>query len=185
MSADDDIVAAAKRGDTSAWHQLYEAHAGRLIVWLRTMPSGDAAASAEDIAADAWLTAASKVAQFHGTQDEFAGWLFGIARKASANVRRRSLRRRTTPAWSPEEHLDAASEDEAPIVQLEWIRSLLSGLAPRERDVVVCLDVVGLDVRTTATALDLSENAVRVAHHRGLARLRRSQEPASTSSAWR
>jgi RNA polymerase sigma-70 factor, ECF subfamily len=38
--------------------------------------------------------------------------------------------------------------------------------------VVACIDVVGLDVTSTAAALDMTATAVRVAHHRALKRLR-------------
>jgi RNA polymerase sigma-70 factor (ECF subfamily) len=37
---------------------------------------------------------------------------------------------------------------------------------------VGCIDVIGLDVATTARALGMSTTAVRVARHRGLRRLR-------------
>ncbi len=49
---------------------------------------------------------------------------------------------------------------------------LLSHLSERERQVVACIDVVGLDVAATAAALQMSATAVRVARHRGLRRLR-------------
>ena len=55
---DDDVVAAAKRGDQDAWRALYRAHAGRLVVWLETRSGSDRAVAAEDVAAQTWLTAA-------------------------------------------------------------------------------------------------------------------------------
>ena len=97
MSADDELVQRAKRGDSNAWRELYRAHAGRLVVWLRTRPTGDVAVAPEDLAAEAWLTAAQKIADFTGSADQFAGWLFGIARNLAANARRRSVRRDTHP----------------------------------------------------------------------------------------
>lgn len=97
--ADDDLISRAKGGDPDAWRELYRAHAGRLLVWLGGRPSGDSALSAEDLAADAWLTAASKIAEFSGAStSDFAGWLFGIARNLASTTQRRSFRRRTDPA---------------------------------------------------------------------------------------
>jgi RNA polymerase sigma-70 factor (ECF subfamily) len=49
---------------------------------------------------------------------------------------------------------------------------LLSKLPERERQVVACLEVVGLDVASTATALGMTDSAVRVARHRALKKLR-------------
>jgi RNA polymerase sigma-70 factor, ECF subfamily len=53
-----------------------------------------------------------------------------------------------------------------------WISWVLSHLPARERQVVACLEVVGLDVASTAAALGMNASAVRVAHHRALKKLR-------------
>lgn len=170
MSSDDRIVAAAKHGDADAWRNLYRAHAGRLLVWLRRRPLSDGAVTAEDLAAETWLTAASKVAGFTGSSDDFAGWLFGISRNLEANARRRESRRRTAPL--PDIEPDPVPGPEQAYVGQDWVRSTLAGLPERERDVVTCLDVIGLDIAATAAALGISPVAVRVARHRGLKRLR-------------
>ena len=154
------------------------AHAGRLVVWLHTLTGGDAAVSPEDLASEAWLTAADKIGGFEGSSSEFAGYLFGIARLLALNDRRRAGRRRTSAADPAD--LTAMSPTTEPIREIEdmsWIRSRLAGLPPREREVVACLEVVGLDVATTATILGLSPTAVRVARHRGLRKLRAGREP--------
>jgi RNA polymerase sigma-70 factor, ECF subfamily len=177
VSVDDDLVGRAKRGDAAAWRELYRAHAGRLVVWLRTRPSGDSAVAAEDLASEAWLTAAEKIAGFTGTSSEFAGWLFGIARKHNANVRRRSLRRGTRAADLDTDERFGVPGPEPALAHQDWVTRALATLPPRERDVVGCIDVVGLDAEATARALDISAVAVRVARHRGLRRLRRLMAP--------
>lgn len=172
MSSDDELVARAKRGDAEAWRALYRDHAGRLLAWLSTRPPADAAVTAEDLAAEAWLVAADKIHTFHGSSTEFAGWLFGIARKLGANVHRRSQRRRTDPSdvQALGDHAPIEGPESAYAVK-DWVIRALAGLPARERDVVGCREVVGLDVQATATALGISPVAVRVAHHRGLRRL--------------
>jgi RNA polymerase sigma-70 factor (ECF subfamily) len=175
LAADDETISRAKDGDSEAWRALYTAHAGRLLVWLRSQPSGDAGVAAEDLASETWLTAASRIADFRGSSDEFAGWLFGIARFQARNIERRSRRRMTSPATT--ETLDFRSARHSPEAGAGpetqgWIVWLLSHLSERERQVVACIDVVGLDVASTAAALDMSATAVRVARHRGLRRLR-------------
>ncbi|MBO9521241.1 MAG: sigma-70 family RNA polymerase sigma factor [Nocardioidaceae bacterium] len=175
--ADGALVDRARDGDAAAWAQLYRAHAGRLVAWLAHLTSPDVAASAEDLAAEAWLTAAEKVHEFRGDDDAFAGWLFGIARHHAQNARRRSARRGTSPVGQVEDALgDTAILHalEADVVADQWIHQALASLPTREREVIACIDVVGLDVAGTATALDISQVAVRVARHRGLARLRRT-----------
>jgi RNA polymerase sigma-70 factor (ECF subfamily) len=175
VSSDDDVVARAKRGDAEAWRALYRAHGGRLLVWLSTRPTGDAAVAPDDLAAEAWLTAAEKVADFHGTSSEFAGWLFGIARNLAGNTRRRGARRETYPTDLHSVDVGpAVSSPEPSYAARDWVVRALETLPPRERQVVGCIDVVGLDAATTAAALGMSAVSVRVARHRGLARLRRS-----------
>ena len=129
----------------------------------------------EDLASDTWLTAASRIADFRGSSSDFAGWLFGIARLQARNVERRSMRRMTSPAAT--ETLEVDNRRQAPDAGTGpeadgWVTWLLSHLPERERQVVACIDVVGLDVASTAAALDMKATAVRVARHRGLRRLR-------------
>ena len=179
--SDDELVERAKAGDTHAWRELYRAHAGRLLVWLNTRPSEDAAISSEDLAAEAWLTAAQKIKEFHGSSSDFAGWIFGIARNLAANSRRRSLRRVTQPTSEvPETTYDDGPEPL--LVARDWVAHALRALPPRERDVVACMDVVGLDAESTARALGMSPVAVRVARHRGLKKLRVAQAQERTVS---
>jgi len=174
--SDDDVVRRAKSGDGQAWRELYRAHAGRLVVWLGVRPSEDAAVAAEDLAAEAWLTAARKIHEFTGTSSDFGGWLFGIARNLSSNSLRRSRRRSTDPVSEPPEHGHAEGPEPA-LVARDWVAFALRDLPPRERDVIACTEVVGLDVESTARALGMSAVAVRVARHRALKRLRRTQSP--------
>lgn len=172
---DDEVISRARAGDELAWARLYAAHAGRLVVWLRTMPSGDAAATPEDIAADAWLTAAQNLQKFTGGSDDFAGWLFSIARNVANNRRRTTTRRATTP-HDPDlaDGVDWGSDEDRTLTidGTDATRRLLAHLSPREAEVIACIDVVGLDVTSTSRALGLSATAVRVARHRGLKRLR-------------
>ena len=156
------------------------------MVWLRWLPLLDAAISADDVAAQAWLTAASKIHEFDGSDDAFAGWLFGIARRHSLNHYRRGVRRRTRPmdleslGESVSRH---AEEDLARVEDHDTTRRMLEHLSPREAEVIACIDVVGLDVRSTAAALEMTTTAVRVARHRGLVRLRNLLEKEGSASS--
>jgi RNA polymerase sigma-70 factor (ECF subfamily) len=172
----DALVAAARTGDERAWAQLYASIAGRLEAWLRWLPDLDAASSPEDIASQAWLTAASKIHEFRGSDDDFAGWLFGIARRHALNQYRKDVRRRTAPTDVQQDAdtlVDTAVDDVAGVDAQDRMRQLLAGLSPREAEVIACVDVIGLDVRGAAEALDMNPTAVRVARHRGLNRLRK------------
>lgn len=173
VTSDDELVAAAKRGDSEAWRELYRAHAGRLLLWLETRATAAGGDSAEDLAAATWLVAAEKVADFHGSSSDFAGWLFGIARNHASNARRRAGRRNGVVL-----HVDeTVPGPEAALVGEAWVRHALATLPERERDVITCLEVLDLDVAGTAQALGISAVAVRVARHRGLKKLRALPPP--------
>jgi RNA polymerase sigma-70 factor, ECF subfamily len=179
------VVTAAREGDQEAWTELYRRHAGRLVTWLRWLPTADAAWSAEDVAAQAWLTAASKIGEFSGSDDDFAGWLFAIARRHSLNHYRRGVRRRTSPSEvdpADEPLLTAPVDELGEVEDHDTTRRLLAHLSPREAEVITCVDVVGLDVRSAAAALGMNPTAVRVARHRGLNRLRKlmAEQPGET-----
>jgi RNA polymerase sigma-70 factor (ECF subfamily) len=175
-SRSDSLVSAARSGDQAAWRTLYGLHHRRLTTWLRTLPPGDALDSPEDLAADAWLLAAAKLGEFRGSDDDFAGWLFTLARNLAANSRRKALRRRTDPtAVEPDASgvWGIARDDVTVVDELDVTRELLSHLSRREAEVVACIDVVGLDVASTARVLGMRPTAVRVARHRALVRLRK------------
>lgn len=171
MSDDDDVIQRARGGDASAWRELYESLAGRLVLWLRTRPSGDPAASPEDLASEAWLVAAGRIADFTGGRAEFAGWLFGIARNHALNAARRTARRATDAS----ETVELGTEThELHVTGEDWVRFTLAQLPTREGEVLSAMEVSGLDAAATAAMLGISTTAVRVARHRGLARLRKS-----------
>jgi RNA polymerase sigma-70 factor (ECF subfamily) len=180
--ADDDVVTRAKSGDQWAWRELYTAHAGRLLLWLTTIGLGH---EAEDVAADAWTIAASKVNDFKGDTSDFAGWLFGIARNLALNSHRRTARRATFPHPIDDTlpldtlPLDTVADPAGVAAGRDLTRRLLAALPRREAEVVACVDVVGLDIAATARALGISATAVRVARHRALGRLRNqlAEEP--------
>jgi len=168
--ADDEVVTRAKSGDQRAWRELYTAHAGRLLLWLTTIGLGH---EAEDVAAEAWTTAASKVNDFKGDTSDFAGWLFGIARNLALNNHRRTARRATSPHPIDDTlPLDPVADPAGVAAGRDLTRRLLAALPRREAEVVACVDVVGLDNAATARALGISTAAVRVARLRALGRLR-------------
>lgn len=168
------VVARAKQGDADAWRELYDAHAGRLLLWLRQTPTGDPAADHEDLAMEAWTLAAARIADFDKDDDAFAGWLFTVARNHLLNTRRRTARRATHATAFPPDDTVSLETVTGPAEQAESVRLALASLPRREGEVIACVDVVDLDVATTARVLGISPAAVRMARRRGLARLRRA-----------
>jgi len=171
MTADDALVTLAKQGHPDAWRALYRQHGGRLVVWLQTRPTGDTMAAPEDIASEAWFVAAQKIADFEGSTSDFAGWLFGIARRLSDTARRTSERRATSPT-EVTELLGTVEGPHVDILANDWVRSKLAALPPRERSVIGLVYGLGIDPGTAANILGISRVSLRVTRHRGLKRLR-------------
>lgn len=164
-------MALARTGDAAAWADLYRLHGPRLVAWLRTRHIADAAICAEDLAAEAWAVTAAKIEHFVGDQVQFGGWLFVIAQRQASTCSRRSARRTTDPL-EPERMIDVAGAVAASGGDPRWVRAVLDALPPRERAAVALVDALGLDASGAAEMLGTTANAVRVARHRGIRRLR-------------
>lgn len=98
-------------------------------------------------------------------------WLYAIARFKLIDAFRRVNRSLEVPmvgdfdAPAPEPEESASSRD---------IDRAVATLPPREQAVVAAISVDGRSITETAGALDMTEGAVRVALHRGLARIART-----------
>jgi RNA polymerase sigma-70 factor (ECF subfamily) len=174
MPRDDDVIARAKAGEEEAWRELYLRHAHRLVALMRIVPTGDGAASEDDIAAYAWLQAAEHIADFSGTVDSFGGWLFSIARNRRARTRQRAMHSAAPIAVGSAQDLGESAYAGAVVEDqhLGEVADRLRVLPEKQRQVIALMDVLGYGVSDTAVALGMNATAVRVNRHRGLARLR-------------
>jgi RNA polymerase sigma-70 factor (ECF subfamily) len=95
----DDVLRAAQQGDGRALTALWRELQPSLLRYLRAVEPG----AAEDIASDTWLEVTRRLDRFSGSEREFRGWLFTIARHRLIDARRRAARHRTAPvAWLPD-----------------------------------------------------------------------------------
>jgi RNA polymerase sigma-70 factor, ECF subfamily len=97
-------------------------------------------------------------------------WLYAIARYKLVDAFRRQGRR---VEIETDVVAEAVAEPQAEIAR-EWeIDRALESLAPGQRSVVAAVSVDGRSISETARRLGMSETAVRVALHRGLAAIAR------------
>jgi RNA polymerase sigma-70 factor, ECF subfamily len=99
-----------------------------------------------------------------------APWLHAIARYKLIDAFRRRGRRVEIDIAEIE---DSYAEAEPDIVSDREIGRALNVLAPVQRSVVAAISVEGRSIGETAESLGMSENAVRVSLHRGLAAIAR------------
>ncbi|MHA6644767.1 sigma-70 family RNA polymerase sigma factor [Mesorhizobium sp. A623] len=92
-------------------------------------------------------------------------WVLSIARFKMIDAFRRRGRRVEVDIA---EFSEILAEPEKETVGPRDIERAVGGLAPSQRAVVTSLSIKGLSIGETASALDMTEAAVRVAFHRGL-----------------
>jgi RNA polymerase sigma factor (sigma-70 family) len=168
------VVDAARAGETWALEQLWLAYAGPVRGYLRLHRVPDA----DDLTSDVFLGAFRTIERFTGDEAAFRSWLFTIAHRRVADVRRAAGRR---PALEPldEPALPPEPAPDAEVLQRlaeERVQALCGRLAPDQRDVLLLRLVGGLTVDEVADALGKSSGAVKALQRRGLAALRRILE---------
>lgn len=166
---DDDLVAAARRGDRAAAAGLFERHWTR--AWRTAFSLTRSEPAADDVAQDAFEHAFANLGTFNG-RSTFATWLHRIVVNRSLNLLRDERRRAPYPAASAEATPVGEPSD----------RDLLAALdaLPEERRTVVVLRYwLGFAPSEIAELLDLPAGTVHSRLARALQDLRSHMEAAS------
>jgi RNA polymerase sigma-70 factor (ECF subfamily) len=168
-----EVLSAAQRGDEEAFAILWQDANPALVRYLRVLDSD----SAEDVAADTWVSVIRGLATFSGDELAWRGWLFTIARRRGIDDLRRRLRHPTSPLSPPEDGgrgvATDAAEEALGRLDTRAALELVATLPPLQAEVIVLRVVAGLPVETVAGIVGRSPGAVRVAAHRGLRALAR------------
>jgi RNA polymerase sigma-70 factor (ECF subfamily) len=167
------LMRAALDGDRAAYQTLLVELAPVLRVSARRgcQRVGLTPADAEDVVQETLLAIHLK-RQTWQVDMPIGPWIRAIARnKLIDALRRRSRRGREIDIDDLGDVLAAPPEEDRSVVS-EVVKHLHS-LAPGQRSVVQAVAVDGASIRDTAQKLLMSEGAVRVALHRGLATLAR------------
>lgn len=113
-------------------------------------------------------------------------WLWALTRHRVIDATRRLGRARRRTAATPVDDLaEVLAAPQPAVAPMAGERErLVAALPARERGVVAALGLEGLSVSAAAARFAISEGAVRVAFHRGLARLRRmaDDDPATAGT---
>ena len=133
--------------------------------------------AADDVAADTWVTVVKGLARFTGDEKAWRTWVFTTARRRAVDAGRRRTRAADRDrSFEPWPVFGGDARDPADVVvrrlDTDAALALVAALSPLQAEVVVLRVVAGLPVEDVARVVGRSNGAVRVAHHRGLARLR-------------
>jgi RNA polymerase sigma factor (sigma-70 family) len=132
---------------------------------------------AEDVTSETFERALRYRDSFDPRRGDAASWLIGISRRCIADA----MQGRETPTDDVPDVPDAGHE-ELVLDRLD-LRTAVSLLDERDRELVALRFGADLSARQIAEILELKTNAVEVALHRALARLRRTLEPGDASGA--
>jgi RNA polymerase sigma-70 factor (ECF subfamily) len=184
-SSDDELLAAARQGDSAALETLlvrYQPHLYRF--GLRMCGNVE---DAGDVAQESLISMARSVRDFRG-DSSVSSWLYTIARRFCIKKRRRS---KFAPAR--EQSLDAPAtgvarqfadprpNPEETATNRELAAALthaIDALEPSQREVLVLRDVEGLSAPEVAKVLGLSVDAVKSRLHRARVVIREALAPA-------
>jgi len=165
-----DWMRAANKGDAAAYNRLLTSLAPALRSAARRglgragLPLDDA----EDIVQETLLAIHLK-RQTWDASLPFGPWLRAIARNKLIDAMRRRGRRDHVPI---EEFAETLANDAAePTPVPARLDHHLQSLPERQRSAVTAISLDGASIREAAARLNMSEGAIRVALHRGLATL--------------
>lgn len=169
----DAVLRAAKAGEPWALEAIYRDLHPSVLGFLRHRAPQDA----EDLAADVFVAVAEGVGRFQGSEERFRSWVFTIAYRRLADLRRRASRRRTEPsAPAMLAELAMVGDAEHDTMLAIGTRSALARIAalPEAQAEVILLRVVAdLSVDDVARIVGRRAGAVRALQHRALQRLAR------------
>ncbi|GAC1542473.1 MAG: sigma-70 family RNA polymerase sigma factor [Acidimicrobiales bacterium] len=162
---------AARSGDPDAWEQLYR----HIYPKLRSyVVSRVGVPDAEDLVSETMTRAVAAIDGFRLAEAGFDGWLFGIARRVTADHNRRAFRHRAMPVAS----LDRSSvqpEPDASFARDEehaQLRAAMSRLRTEDQELLELRAAGRFSMEEIATILGKRPGAVRTAYSRALGRLR-------------
>ena len=164
------LLAAAQRGDERAFSVLYRDAQPVVLRYLRVAADS---ATAEDVAAETWVTVVRGLERFRGDEQRWRAWLVTTARRRAVDAGRLRDRYPTVPLDQGDEPATAPAAEAVALEGLDTVAalSLVATLPPQQAEAIVLRVVVGLEPKQVAAVLGCSPGAVRVAVHRGLRRL--------------
>jgi RNA polymerase sigma-70 factor (ECF subfamily) len=164
------LMRSAMSGDSAAYHRLLKAVTPVLRAAARRglARAGQPVDQSEDIVQDILLAVHLKRHTWD-VDAPFAPWLFAIARNKLIDALRRRGRRVFVNIDDFAETIP--SEPGAETVPAGEVAAQLQSLPARQRDVLQSIAVDSASIKETAAKFAMSEGAVRVALHRGLASL--------------
>lgn len=150
------LRAAVLAGDERAWRTFFEECYEPVLNYARWR-SGARRELAEDLAAETWLVAVRRIADFDPAQGRFLDWLRGITANLLRNQRRAGLVRPPTVSLATEPSDQLAFDDRA---ESEIVAAALARLPERYEAVLRAKYLDRETVASIAAAWNTSEKSI-------------------------
>jgi RNA polymerase sigma-70 factor (ECF subfamily) len=173
---DSQLAERCRTGDTTAFDELYRAHAPRLFGLTSRMVGRS---HAEDLLQDVFLTAYRKLGQYRG-ESSLGTWLFRLATNMcldhlrSRSAKNALLTSEFDEAVTPDEWSSPGAGSVVGVVDRLDLERALAELPPGCRAVFVLHDVEGFEHREIAGLLGVAEGTSKSQLHKARLRLRRA-----------
>lgn len=192
--ADGLLLARLQAGDDDAFAELVTMYGGRLLSVARRIMRTDA--DAEDVLQEAFLSAFKAIDRFDG-RSSLGTWLHRITVNAALMRKRWQKARPETsiesllPAFQNDGHYQdrpqnwksVTNDTVSRIEESELLWSAIDRLPPEFREVLVLREMEGIDSKSVAATLGISDALVRQRLHRARQALMKLLEPVMADSA--
>lgn len=178
VHGDEQLIARARRGERSAFGELYDRYVDAVYRYVVIRVHDDA--EAEDVTSDVFIKAMVAMPSYTPRQ-AFLAWLYRIARNTVIDRSRLAYRRTETALTEPIAATlrdgAAGADPEARALagdRRERLRTALSRLGPDQQDVLILRFIAGLSADEIGAVLGKPASTVRGIQMRGLRSLRGS-----------
>jgi len=183
------LVSRLQAGDDSAYAEVVNTYGGRLLAVARRIMRSEA--DAEDVLQEAFLSAFKAIERFDG-RSTLGTWLHRITVNAALMRKRWHKARPATSIESllpqyksdghhadpPQRWTSVTNDVASRIEESELLWSAIDRLPPEYREVVVLREIEGIDSKSVAAELGISDALVRQRLHRARQALMKLLEPA-------
>jgi RNA polymerase sigma-70 factor, ECF subfamily len=174
----DAVAAAASAGDAAATDELLAFLRPIMVRYCRgKLGRMRPVNSPDDVAQEVCLAVFRALPTYRHLGRPFLSFVFGVAAHKVADVHRAAARDRSLPTAETPDLPDVEESPEQIALRRELVEhtgGLLRTLLPRQREILIMRVVLGMTAQETADAVGTTPDAVRVAQHRALTRLRRT-----------
>jgi len=146
------VLRDAQRGDEEAFATLYRDGQPVLLRYLRVAADPG---TAEDVAAETWLSVVRGLKKFRGDEHAWRAWLVTTARRRAVDAGRLRDRRPTVPLDAGDEPPPAPPAEAVALESLDTAAALalVATLPPQQAEAVVLRVVAGLEPKQVAAIL--------------------------------